>query len=413
MAKAATKDAKEARHPARHFIATLFATLVVGCCWAVPIGVAAKVNLDTVGQLGATWAAVGILTVVLGAISIHNALHEQGVAKKLLFAVLALIFLAINFSNALANLSLHSEASRDTKKAAQETVATLRKQVSQVSRAREEQAAIAGNATPEAIAADIQAATAQDANRWNSTEHCNPERITAGPSRTFCANLATLAAKKAAAVKRDELDAKLAQLEDELKRTPAPESVDSFADTVAEMLTLAGYEVDAKTKKLIAVLRDWARAGGLELIGEFGPSILLSLLAYVKQGHPEPLQKPVKSRAVAVVAKGEAKDASAAPALPDGASEPRAPSAASDDAEIDAFLAACVDFLAGSYVNATPLFTAWQDWCEQHGIEPGTQMAFAKRIKRRITREPNNGRPRYAGIALRTVDTPRFRVVSV
>ena len=151
MAKAATKDAKEARHPARHFIATLFATLVVGCCWAVPIGVAAKVNLDTVGQLGATWAAVGILTVVLGAISIHNALHEQGVAKKLLFAVLALIFLAINFSNALANLSLHSEASRDTKKAAQETVATLRKQVSQVSQAREEQAAIAGNATPEAI----------------------------------------------------------------------------------------------------------------------------------------------------------------------------------------------------------------------------------------------------------------------
>ena len=84
-------------------------------------------NLDTVGQLGATWAAVGILTVVLGAICIHNALHEQGVAKRLLFAALALIFLAINFSNALANLSLHSETSRDTKRTAQETVATLKK----------------------------------------------------------------------------------------------------------------------------------------------------------------------------------------------------------------------------------------------------------------------------------------------
>ena len=106
--------------------------------------------------MGATWAAVGILTVVLGAISIHNALHEQGVAKRLLFAALALIFLAINFSNALANLSLHSETSRDTKRTAQETVATLKRQVSQVSQARTEQAAIAGNATPDAIEADAE-----------------------------------------------------------------------------------------------------------------------------------------------------------------------------------------------------------------------------------------------------------------
>ena len=126
MAKATTKGTQQDATGGRHFIATLFATLVVGCCWAIPIGVAAKVNLDTVGQLGATWAAVGILTVVLGAISIHNALHEQGVAKKAALCGLALIFLAINFSNALANLSLHSETSRDTKRTAQETVATLK-----------------------------------------------------------------------------------------------------------------------------------------------------------------------------------------------------------------------------------------------------------------------------------------------
>jgi len=405
MAKATTKGTQQDATGGRHFIATLFATLVVGCCWAIPIGVAAKVNLDTVGQLGATWAAVGILTVVLGAICIHNALHEQGVAKKLLFAALALIFLAINFSNALANLSLHSETSRDTKRTAQETVATLKRQVSQVSQARTEQAAIAGNATPDAIEAETQAAKATDANRWNSTEHCNPERITAGPSRTFCANLAQLAAKLAAARKRDELDTKLAQLDGELKKTPAPESVDSFADTVAEMLTLAGYEVDAKVKKLISVLRDWARAGGLELIGEFGPSILLSLFAYLRQGRPEQVQKPAKSRAAAAPAKG----VPAIPALPENTSEPNS---ASDDAEIDAFLATCVEFVAGSYVNATPLFACWQTWCEQHSIDPGTQMAFSKRIKRRITREANSGRPRYAGIALRTVDTPRLRVVS-
>ena len=66
-------------------------------------------------------------------------------------------------------------------------------------------------------------------------------------------------------------------------------------------------------KKLISVLRDWARAGGLELIGEFGPSILLSLFAYLRQGRPEQVQKPAKSRAAAAPAKG----VPAIPALPE------------------------------------------------------------------------------------------------
>ncbi len=405
MAKATAGKDTKVPQPAtglRHFVATLFATLLKGVCWAVPIGVVAKINLDASVHLSTGWAAAGAVMAALGAGSVYLALHGNSAKTRTLFAVLGLVFLIGNFSNALGNIAEQSDASRDTKTAAQETVATLREQVSQVSQDRKAVAAVAGSATPAAIEAEIAAAKAADAPRWKATEQCNPDKITAGPSRTFCANLAQLAAKKAAATRRDQLDARKQQLEEELQGKPAPDSVDSFVDAVAEPIALAGYHVDAKQKRLIGVLRNWLRAFILEVLGEFGPSILLALLDMVlKPSQAAP--KPVKSRGAAVaIAKGEA------PAQPDAASEAKAGA----DGEIDAFITACVDFVAGSFVAATPLYNAWQAWCEQHGVEPGKQAAFGNRIKARITREPNNGRPRYAGIALRTADTPRLRVVS-
>ena len=408
MAKAVSKDTQPAT-VLRQFGATLVATVLTAVCWVIPIGIAAKVNLDTVGHQGTTWAAVGILTVVLGAVSIHNALHEQGVAKRLLYVALALIFLAINFSNALANLSAHSEGLRDSKRAEKSDVATLQERLSQLSQSCKEQVAVAGNATPDSIDAEIQAAKAADAPRWKATDGCNVEKITAGPSKAFCATIAQLQAKKAAAIRRDELDAIAAPLNEQLSHKHAPESLDSFADTVAEMLTLAGYKVDDNGKKLIAVLRDWSRAGGLELIGEFGPSILLSLLTFLQQhAHRQPVQPAQKPAKIAAV---PAKTL-VAPAEASEAKEPAEAKSISGDGEIDAFIAQCVDFVAGSFVPATPLYTAWQAWCEPHGIDAGTQTAFSKRVKARIAREPNNGRPRYIGIALRTADTRRLRVVS-
>ena len=321
MAKATAGKDTKVPQPAtglRHFVATLFATLLKGVCWAVPIGVVAKINLDASVHLSTGWAAAGAVMAALGAGSVYLALHGNSAKTRTLFAVLGVVFLIGNFSNALGNIAEQSDASRDTKTAAKETVATLREQVSQVSQDRKAVAAVAGSATPAAIEAEIAAAKAADAPRWKATEQCNPDKITAGPSRTFCANLAQLEAKKAAATRRDQLDARKQQLEEELQGKPAPDSVDSFVDAVAEPIALAGYHVDAKQRRLIGVLRNWLRAFILEVLGEFGPSILLALLDMVlKPSQAAP--KPVKSRGAAVaIAKGEA------PAQPDAASEAKA-----------------------------------------------------------------------------------------
>ncbi len=73
--------------------------------------------------------------------------------------------------------------------------------------------------------------------------------------------------------------------------------------------------------------------------------------------------------------------------------------------EIDAFIAQCLDFVAGSFVPSTPLYTAWQAWCKSHGIYAGTQTAFSRRVKTRIAHDRNNNRPRYMGITIRNTKT--------
>ncbi len=68
-------------------------------------------------------------------------------------------------------------------------------------------ARIAGPATAESVEAGIRAAKAKDAGRWKATEGCKVEKITAGASKDFCAEVAGLEAKLSAAQKRDETDA--------------------------------------------------------------------------------------------------------------------------------------------------------------------------------------------------------------
>ena len=58
-------------------------------------------------------------------------------------------------------------------------------------------------------------------------------------------DLAELEAKKAAATKRDEIDAKLAKLDEKAEaKGEAPSTVDSFADAMADGLRAFGYQVE-------------------------------------------------------------------------------------------------------------------------------------------------------------------------
>jgi hypothetical protein len=96
----------------------------------------------------------------------------------------------------------------------------------ELSQGRKEQVAIAGNTTPESIQAQIQAAIAADAKRWQASDKCNPDAISQPMTRAFCEGIHQLEAKKAAAIKRDEIDRQLAIPFGQHEDIPCPKGVD-------------------------------------------------------------------------------------------------------------------------------------------------------------------------------------------
>ena len=406
---AASKGRKPATIDRRRF-ATIAARITLGCtavlCWTAPLVPAVWINLDAARSQGNTWAVFAIASVVFGAVCVENAIECRGVVKRTLFVFLATFFLCLNVFNALGNAAAHSEDSRDLRSSQIRAFATSEKQRSQWSQARKAQAGVAGDATPESVEAEIQAAKAKDASRWQSTANCNPEKITAGPSRVFCSNLAQLAAKKAAALRRDELDAKIAELDAKLGAGAPPESADPFAANVARMLGLLGYTVTDDGNVLIASLRDWGKAAGVELLAGFGPSALLLILWRITG----PRQStPMPGRKAPALAKEKRP-----PSLPETETAPQLPAMAAldGDTEIAAFITRHLEFCPGEHIAAGQLFQMWKQECSEHGREAGSQKSFAARVKRRVRHERNSGRPRYIGVRCKTADTPRLRVVS-
>ena len=372
--------AKNARISAR------IAAAVTGVvCWTAPLVPAVWINLDATKSQGNTWAVFAITSVVFGAVCVENAIECRGMFRRALFGFLATFFLCLNVFNALGNAAAHSEHGREDRTARIREHAKAKELFSQWSQGRKEQTAIAGSATPDSLEAEIQATKALDAGRWKATDGCNVEKITACLSRTFCATIAQLAAKKAAAVKRDELDGKLAAL-DSKDNGAAPESADPFAANVAQMLGLLGYSVTDDGKVLIASLRDWGKAIGVELLAGFGPTALLMMLG--RMGRPLPTVKP--SRPL----KGKMKATAAA--TEKGAVEPAM------DADVDAFMRHSLEFIADKHIPAGQLFQAWKEDCQAHGREPGSAKGFSNRIRKLgVQHDPNSGRPRYVGVCLK------------
>lgn len=76
---------------------------------------------------------------------------------------------------------------------------------------------------------------------------------------------------------------------------------------------------------------------------------------------------------------------------------------------IGAFLTACCD--QGSEhthsVRASEVFKAWREWCEENRERPGSEKAFAERLKQRgipKKRQPGTGRQMYLGVELSLFD---------
>ncbi len=388
--------------------ATFLATIAKGLVCALPLVPAIRVNLDGAAGQGVAWTTFAIASVVAGAVFIDTAIEGKSALGSILFGVLATFFVSLNVLNAIGNAASHSDVSRDVASSQAAKKQRLEDRRTVLSQGRKEQAATAGAATPDAIEADIRAAKARESKLWSASFQCDPAWITKDATKAFCAEVATLEAKRAAAVRRDKIDADLAALDEKDAEAP-PSTVESYVNNMAGFLGALGYEVDDKDRGLIAASRDWLKGVGVELLAAFGPAALLGLLGRftlhcgaTPESEPQPQRKPVGPET--------AKGLSSAAATAAAAHEATAPQPSADPA-IDGFFARRLEVVQGEFIAASALFKAWAADCAEHGIEPGTQKAFSKRIQRRVGYDRNNGRPRYCHVRLKARELAALRLV--
>ena len=322
--------------------ATIAATIAKASMCILPIVPAVRVNLDGAAGQGAAWTTFAIGSVVAGAAFTELALEGRGVFRSALFALLATFFVGLNVLNAIGNAASHSDVSRDLASSQAEKARRLAERRSQLSQGRAEIVAFAGSATPESLEAEAKALKAREARLWSLSFQCDPNWITKDATKAFCAEVATLEAKKAAAVRRDQIDAQLAALDEKDVRA-SPSAVESYVSNMARFLGALGYAVDDKAKELIASSRDWLKGVGVELLAAFGPAAMLALFGRVGQYHPaaqvEPRaryqpEKATKPKVAATVAESD----NAGSATIENVAGFVASSQADEDPEVDAFI---------------------------------------------------------------------------
>ena len=384
----------------RQGLATIVATIAKAAICVLPIIPAVKVNLDAAAGQGEAWTIFAIGSVMAGAVFIELCLEGCGFVRTALFAMLATFFVSLNVLNAIGNAASHSDVARDVASSRLSQKQRLEDRRNELSQGRRDQVAIAGNTTPDSIDAEIRAAKSTNAKLWNASFSCDPAWITRDQTKEFCGGLAKLEAKKAAAIKRDEIERQLAKLDAQDVEAP-PSAVDSYVANMGRFIGLLGYSVDDKAKELIAASRDWLKGIGVELLAAFGPAALLSLLSrpaghqhQAPQPQPQPQRKPEKA-AKAIVAPIVAETQENPPATVANVATSQ------DDAAMDAFVGRRLETVQGEFITAAALFKTWQADCAEHGIEPGSQKAFSQRIQRRVGYDRNSGRPRYCHVRLK------------
>ena len=373
----------------------------------LPLYPAVRINLDAAQGQGSTWAVVAIGFVIFGAVCVENAVHGlrgKQVISGALWSLLGVGFLALNVMNALANVAAHSDHFRDQNRAKMVAVSDLSSQRHQLSQRRADQAKVAGEETPEAIEAEAKALKASNAKLWSNTYSCDPAWATRDAAREFCASLADLEKKKAAAVKRDQIDAQIAKLDDKAEaKGDAPSTVDSFADAMAEGFAAFGYSVDDKGKIAITRARDWGKAIGVEILAGFGPSGLLLLLLRAG-GHSPKIERPAPQPKPQADPGSKAAQKSAIEtvlALPAPHGDP-----------LHSFIARRLEKHEGEMIAAGDLWKLWKEDCHDCGIDIGSQQAFGRAMKKWFAHEKNSGRPRYLNVRIKPKEQASLRLVS-
>ncbi len=381
----------------------------VAAAWTFPLYPGIRINLDAAAGQGEAWTYFAIGSIIFGAVSVEVTricLRCSNFATAGIAAFVASLFLMLNVATSIGNSAAHSEHSREDRSSQIEKKQRLARMREQSSQARKAQHDIAGDATPEGIEGELQAAKAADAKRWNATDGCDLSKITAGPTRSFCEAIHKLEAKLAAARKQDELDTKIAEIDSE-SAGATPASLDPRADNIAQFIGVFGYAVDANGKLLIASSYDWGKAVGLDIMAFFGPAFLMILIGHMlgeRKERPETQEKPqeaMKQKAAVLVDD-----------LPKAAPEPllALESDIGEDPEIHSFFVRCLEKCDGQHMTSAALGALWKSDCDETGVEPCSPKAFSLRIRRYCQHDPNNGRPRYLNVRKKTAQ-PAIRMV--
>ncbi len=379
-------DAAIARGSMRPF-AMVANTVLTAAAWGLPMVPAVLINLEAASGQGPAWTAFALGSIGFAAACVEisiQAAEQRKLTRLALYGLLGALFLSLNIANALGNSARHSDDSREGRNAQIERRSQRSQALAQARKGREAQAAVAGEATPDSIASELESRKAAGARFWAATEGCRLEKITGPSQREFCAGLAALEAKRAAALKRDQLDARIAELgKDE---GTAPGSADPFADSIGSLLSTVG--IDVANPKIIAASRDWAKAIGVELLAAFGPAALLLLFA----GRPERDRAPAPtSKLIQPQKRPMEVEAPEKPAVSD-------PLLLVDDPAMVAFIGRRLERSAGAATRAGELFDLWKLDCTENDIEPGSQKKFSERMQRHFTRDPASGRPKYLNV---------------
>lgn len=365
----------------------------------LPMVPAILINVEHAAAKGSAWTAMALGAVIGAAVSSHIAGLYLGRGQRghaALAYVSVLVLVAYSLSNALGNASMSRDAARDTKSREMTAAATRASQASQWSQARAEHVKVAGETSVATIKAELEALIAKEARRWQSTEECTPEKITAGPSRELCAAVAGLRAKIAAAEARDELDIKLSAVQTEIaERGTGPQTTDSYADNIVTLLQmLFGIVPTDRLRDAVTAATVLLSAIAVEILGAFVPGFILSIGF---RGGSE--RKPAAPRPA-----GRTATVTALPA----ADAPAADQPTDYDAHVAAFLADRLEQRPGSAMRSGEVTSLWAVYCMEKKWEQGSAAKFCQAAKKAgVVHDPNKGRPRYLGIA-RKIMAPRI-----
>lgn len=353
--------------------------------WLTP---ALLVNLDWSADASMPWNAAAAGSILASALFVEAAMRARSRGASFLFGAGAALLVAANLQVAFDNATHMSTTRSDHRDGQIQAVHRASSQRLQWSQERDAAVQVAGLVPTAAIRANIDRTISQNVKRWRSTNFCDPGAITAEMSIAFCAAVAKLRGQLAAAESRDQLGARIRELDRTAATAAAPTTRDPFADQAAAVLRSFGVVLPVGGKTALSAIRDFVRSLALELMAALGPSAWLLVVSWQSRleavhGSMRFLDQQLPSiRVSEVTDNGRALRP-----------EPNQP--------FGKFIQDQLEPKEGGLLSAGAVWMAWQAWCAKEGIDPGSQKKFGSSMKRRFKHERNNNRPRYLDIALR------------